>query len=173
MIKLSLCPVCKSSQIYIYAKKQSAYDKHFSSRSSIILNVILRDILKKDEVEINTMRCRNCGHFFLSPTFSTDEISEMYSQRSEKFAEIKQIYELKTKEKWEYGLGGDNWLEKREESLLKRPEIIRTIIDKYTAFKKNKILDIGGGSGYNLSGFRNEAKLFVMDLVESKERVKI
>ena len=174
MIELSCCPVCKSLKIYIYAKKQCVFDKYFSSRLSIPVNIILRDIIKKDSVEINTMRCKNCGHLFLSPTFGPDEIRNIYDCESmeKRVEEAKKLFELKTNKKWEQDAGGDNWLEKDEESLLKRPKIIKHIIDRYATCNKNKILDIGGGSGHNLLGFRNEAKLFVMDLMESKERIE-
>jgi SAM-dependent methyltransferase len=170
MIELSCCPVCKSSKIYIYAKKQCFFDKYFSSPESIVSNIILRDIIKKDSVEINTMRCKNCGHLFLSPTFSPYEIRTIYSHESkEKREELKKIYESKTKKTWGQTVGGNNWLENKKENLSKRPQIIKNIIDKYATCNKNKILDIGGASGHNLVGFKNEAQLFIMDLLESKE----
>lgn len=170
MIELTRCPVCKSSNIYIYAKKQCVFDKYFSSRESIVLNIILRDIINKNNVEVNTVRCKNCGHLFLSPTFSSDEIRKIYESRETKVEEIKKTYELKKQEKWEQALEGDNWLGKKEESLLRRPKIIRNIIDKYATCNKNKFLDIGGSSGHNLLGFKDEAQLFVLDLLESKEK---
>lgn len=180
MIELNCCPVCRNTtKIKIHAKKVCAVDDNFSNYgSSQILNYILKTV-NEQSVTINTMRCENCDHLFLTPTFSMDEIKKLYSHETiEAFKEFKQMFELKTKIPWQQHLGGENWLEKLQESLVKRPKIIKDVIDKYATSNKDKILDIGGSDsnklgesgGHNLLYFRNESQLFVMDLLDSEKK---
>jgi len=172
MIELKFCPVCKSSNnLTIYAKKQCNFDNNPSNPETLASNAILKYLIQRDHITINTMRCSNCGHLFLSPTFSPDEIRKMYSSESYKlFAELKKTYENKTKQKWEQIVAGNNWDEKKKESLLKRPEIIKDVLNRYATWYRKKILDLGGASGHNLTSFKKESQLFVMDLRESEEK---
>jgi SAM-dependent methyltransferase len=169
MKHLDTCPICKrSDHLRVHAKQVSTYDDRADNCQSISRNLLLKYLLGVETLEVNTVRCFNCGHLFLSPTFTRDEIERLYSPQT-----VKEFEEQLARRgmSWGEALGGTNWQERKAESLRIRPRIIRDVLNKYTA-RKSKILDIGGESGHNLTAFKDNSELFVLDLMEPQEKLE-
>ncbi len=167
MIELDSCPVCKSSDLVTLISTHTKYDDSFSSHNVVIINYILKNVLRKEDVLIHTKQCRQCKMIFLSPTFSPQELNTLYSEDSniEMNKSHKQVEE-NTGMSFYKEISGDETLgeEYEKESMIFRRKYIYDVVNSFKSRPIEKMLDIGGGDGSNILAFEKTRK-FVYDLV--------
>jgi hypothetical protein len=152
--------VCGSKQIRQISQTVHRYQPNNHSDSVRRENWLVHWVLEKDKVDVGYWFCSGCQHLFANPTFSD--------------AEITRIYQSKTYADYlENGLDLDvakyyqDYAEHtlHQESRQYRPAYIFRQVSRYLT-KFNKVIDLGGGDGANLSTFitDNNSLCYIQDI---------
>ena len=169
MIKLNACPCCLSTKLAVLRRRISKYDESFGTIEAADTNHILENIIRKRQVRLTLLLCRQCYHVFLSPSFDQTELKRLYSG-----AGMKKLAAFRTRAERALGLscpayycGGDEKKARRmaEQSRRFRPGFIHETVTSLAATGISRVIDIGGGDGQNISSFRGDGRrLFVLDM---------
>lgn len=114
----------------------------------------------------HTRMCRQCYHLFLSPTFTPQEISFLYSKEA---GSLMRSFYRRAEERAGVSFGrqaaGSRMLASQyeQESSSFRKKFIHEFVSTFSRSPIRRVLDIGGGDGANILAFKNSEK-FVYDL---------
>jgi hypothetical protein len=115
---------------------------------------------------VHTRMCKQCYHLFLSPTFTPQEISFLYSKEA---GSLMRLFYQRAEERAGVSLGqqaaGSKMLANQyeQESSSFRKQFICEFVTTFSRSPIKRVLDIGGGDGGNILAFKNSEK-FVYDL---------
>jgi hypothetical protein len=163
---MTACPVCKSTDLASIGSRALATAYPPSSCFDAGNNVLLEFVLQKKDAATQTLRCRECSHIFLSPTFDQAELDRFYSD------EARRLTSLQYRESER--VSGKSWAEQnrvnpdRQDELLEtaRTERARRLKSIFESQKTDpvSICDVGGMDGQIMSEFASSRR-FVFDKV--------
>src|SRR5256885_694707 len=76
-IHLGGCPACSSTCRIVYSHT-AVFDPSYPTYGVAFNNCLLRDVLLTDSIERSLMRCSTCGLYFISPSFTPEELGRLY-----------------------------------------------------------------------------------------------
>lgn len=169
MRNLHACPICSSSKLTRVGARETAMRHPPMSCFDGGNNVLLEFVLRRPSVKPDTMRCRICSHFFLTPTFDEEELGRLYSR--EALDRIKQQYRESEK------ASGLSWAEQNRikpaeqqarltAAQAERPRRLHALLQKL-GLRPDAICDVGGMDGQLMSEF-TQSRRYVYDRVPGK-----
>ncbi len=162
-IVLHKCPSCKGNPTSVF-KNITRYNPDYPNYGVAEDNCMLKDVLYVDEITRDLMLCHSCGLYFISPTFSNEELSRLYgvAKMSDHYKKVKSG--LSSSPAANLGSPEITWKKEAPHS--------QFVYDSLSRFRKPKanevVVDIGGSSGYHCRQFiTDKLSCFVQDIMKS------
>lgn len=150
MISHVECPLCQSETSQVVWGRN--YCEVIPTPQNIQVagtNVILRRIVKTDALCVSLIRCSQCSHMYLTPTFDELELANLYSKScvDEMKAEFR-ISEQTSGQSWnqQHSLSPEQASLQRSAAFAERPMRLASLFRSMSPNEPCKILDIGGGT---------------------------
>jgi len=163
----SFCPICANKDLRLIAQQNFKVQPDSGDFSQSRMNVLLKDVINREQMAFSTMICKDCRAIFFTPTFSPEQVTKMYSPE---ITEANEKADAKAE-----GIAQKSWAQQRgilermdslafqDEMMQQRAENLYSLVDSLANKPVTKVLDIGGGDGSLLKGFVHSKK-YILDI---------
>jgi SAM-dependent methyltransferase len=155
MQRIDHCPVCTGKSVkvlkeHVFTFPGDDVHNHIHDYKYFALWTLFERVLKaRDDASFDAATCDDCGFIYSNPRFSEEDISTKYETFNELGAN-----ELASKTNPPYNLEG------RAQRTF---DLVNRYYTSYSGVGKPRILDLGGGAGYNLVPFVKDWECKLVD----------